>query len=379
MARMKRGKRLPDLSAVGDIGSILIVRLKALGDIALSMPVVRALRARYPKAHIVYLCREGYTEVLADEASIDEVIGLREGFRGQLSVMHKLMRSEFDLALDLIGLPRSAMLTLLSGARIRIGMDVGRHGWCYHYLLPRVIMIGGKRVKCYTMDANREIVRMLNLWSEDKGISDETEYGSPGGARHRYAIGFSAAESEREWAEVFLDRIGVDREKLIGCVPAATYQSKSWPSENFVELLKILRERFGLVTVILWGPGEEERASSIAQSVPGSVLAPPAGIAKLGALISGLRLLVTLDSGPKHLAVMQGIPTVTLFGPTDPVIWDPADDNHRALYLGLPCSPCRKRECRPNSCLTGIQPEEVALQIADLLDSRLSYCDHAED
>ncbi len=367
---MKRSNRLPDLSGRDDIESILIVRLKALGDIALSLPIPRALRRRFPDARIVYLCREQYAEALRGEGSLDEVVALRKGFVEQTRMLMRLRRERFDLAIDLLASPRSALMTFIAGARVRVGMDVGRHSWCYHHLLPRIVTVGGERRKCYTLDSNREIVRMLRLWNEVDGATDE-----PGGC----AIGFPAAETERGWAEACLAEFGVELGRLVGVVPAATYQSKSWPREKFIRLVQLLKERHGLVVLLIWGPGEEEEARSIASASPGAICAPETGIARLGALISKMRLLITTDSGPKHLAVLQGVPTVTLFGPTDPVIWDPMRGAHQVIYLDLPCSPCKRLICEPNRCLTDIEPEDVVERVADILGMEESRRLPAED
>jgi heptosyltransferase-1 len=380
MEGMKRRDRLPDLSGVDGIVSILIIRLKALGDIALSLPVPRALRERYPDAHIAYLCWERYAEALKGERSVDEVIVLRRGLLQQIGMMTRLRGERFDLAIDLLGSPRSALLTLFSGARIRIGMDVRRHTWCYHFLLPRILTVGGRRVKCYTLDSNREIVRMLRLWKTEDSTTDR-EGGSVSAGRDTgsCAIGFPAAETERDWAETYIAGLGIDRERIIGIVPSATYQSKSWPREKFVKLAGMLLQRHGLVPLILWGPGEEEAAQSVARSVPGAICAPETGIARLSALISEVRLLVTTDSGPKHLAVLLGVPTVTLFGPTDPIIWDPMDERHGVIYLDLPCAPCKKQICSPNRCLSEIEPGDVMDRISDILGLGERSVQHTED
>lgn len=380
MEGLTRSDRLPDLSRAEGIESILIVRLKALGDIALSLPIPRALRERFPDARITYLCWEQYAEVLNGEKSLDGIIPLRRGPAAQIGMMARLRGERFDLAIDLLGSPRSALITFLSGARIRIGMDVGRHGWCYNFLLPRVVIIEGKRVKCYTLESNRELIRMLRLWGDVK-VPDPSGRGAVESGRkcEDCAIGFPAAEMEREWADNYISSLGVDREKLVGLVPAATYQSKSWPREKFVSLARMMKERYDLVSLVLWGPGEEETARSVARSVPGALCAPETGIARLGALISRLRLLVTTDSGPKHLAVLQGIPTVTLFGPTDPVIWDPMNERHDVIYLDLPCAPCKKLTCTPNSCLTEIETEDVMRCIVNILGLDESLLQHTED
>ncbi len=377
MGIIRGSARLPDLSAVDDVRSILIVRLKALGDIVLSLPIVTALRKRFPEADLMYLCREQYAEALSGDTDLDEVIVLPENLAEQISLLKKLRKRKIDLVLDLLGSPRSALITLATGAKIRIGMDVGRHRWCYHYLLPRVVIRNGRRTKCYTLESNSEIVRMLNLWKEPGGEEETTSRSpgrsvSPGGDTRRMKaeeleIGFPAAEGEMEWAQEYINGLGVEQSKLIGIAPGVTYQSKSWPLEHFIELARILKEDYEMIPIVLWGPGEQRMAERIVKSVPGVFMVPETGIAQLGALIALLPLLVTLDSGPKHLAVIQGVPTVTLFGPTDPCVWSPQTAKHHTVHLALSCSPCRKRECEPNVCLTGIEPGIVANAVADML------------
>jgi ADP-heptose:LPS heptosyltransferase len=363
MAGMRRAKNPPDLSMEKEIRSILVVRLKALGDIALSLPIVRALRNHFPDAEMRYLCRKQYAEALAGEASVDDIVTLPDGAWNQLLMIRELRRRGIDLTLDLLGSPRTANITFLTGSRIRIGMDVGRHSWCYTHLLPRAMIEGGRRVKRYTFDSNLEMIRMLNI-----PVPETTGAGSVREAESdRYAIGFPAAEAEIDWADDYVSRSGLEGRQLVGVVPIATYQSKSWPRENFIEIMQRMIDEHDLLPLVLWGPGEEEGARSVADAVPGAVLAPPTSISKLGALISRLDLLVTTDSGPKHLAVLIGVPTVTMFGPTDPEIWDPMNEIHRVIRSRAACFPCKKIECVPNSCLSDIAPDAVLGEIMDVL------------
>jgi len=204
--------------------------------------------------------------------------------------------------------------------------------------------------------AGREMLRLLRL-----------DPGPPG-----FDVGFPAADLERGWADSFMEGLGTAGSKLVGIAPAATYPAKSWPENSFVELCRIIALEFGLVPIILWGPGEESLADRIVSRASGAVKAPESGIARLGALIAGLRMLVTLDGGPKHLAVVQGVPTVTLFGPTDPRSWDPMNERHRVLYRDVDCRPCRNMNCSPNRCLTEITPREVAAVAGELLASTVA-------
>ncbi len=352
-------------SGRGGPPSILVVRLKALGDIVLSIPVVRALRAGFPEARIRYLCRERYADALAGVTELDGVLRLPEGAAAQLSLALGLRRDRTDCVIDLLGSPRSAALARLTGAAIRIGMDTGRRNWAYHWVLPRAIEREGARARCYTLDSNEELVRMLGLPADGRrgcGVAGSRDAGRAWD--ERYAIGFPAAESERGWGRDRADAIAGKGRRIVGIAPGALYQAKSWREEYFIEVARRVCDTMNAAVVVLWGPGERPLAERIAAGAAGSAVAPETGIARLGGLVGALDLLVGIDSGPKHLAVIQGVPTVTLFGPTDPRVWDPMTGRHRAIHLAPDCFPCRKRECVPNRCLDGITPDAVMTEIA---------------
>ncbi len=358
-----------ELSKMPDVRSILVVRLKALGDIVLSLPIVYALRETFPAARIGYLCRAQYADALLGVTAIDEVITLPRSELAQAALALAMRRKKVDCVIDLIGTPRSARFTLFTGARMRIGMDTGRRNWCYHSVLPRVIMRDGRRIKCYTLESNLELVGELGLKSRlrEACLREGGGDGEPGRPEPGWlAIGFPAAAREREWAAGYARGIGAGRAPIVGLLPGSVYQAKSWPEEHFVELARLVSGRLGCVPLVLWGPGEEALASRIAAR-GGGVLAPATGIARLGALISQLAVLVGPDSGPKHVAVVEGVATVTLFGPTDPAVWDPRTRRHRALEAEVGCSPCRRKRCEPNACLASISPERVLAEIADVL------------
>ena len=343
-----------DMTKLDGTGTILIVRLFALGDIVLTLPLVRAMRRAFPRSWIGYLCKRRFAEALAGETGLDEVLPLDTGLAAQARMIAGLRRRRIDIALDLLGSPRSALLTRLSGARTRIGMRTGRRDWYYHRLLPRTIEEDGRRIRCYTLEANLRLGRILGLPAEPRL---EVE-----------AHGFPAAAAERGWAGTYVAGLGETGEGLVGIVPGSTYASKSWPEERFIELASVLAREMGLRPIVIWGPGEEDLARRIAGAVPGAVMPPPMGIARVGALIERLRLLVGVDSGPKHIAVLLGVPTVTLFGPTDPELWDPMDRLHMAISHRLDCMEgCRRRDCAPNISMQSITVGEVAAAAADML------------
>ncbi len=354
-----------DIAAMHEVRRILVIRLKALGDIVLSLPIVTALRRQFPDAWIGYLCRGRYSGALAGDTGLDDVVVLPGSVIEQVRLFRKLRRSGIDIALDLLSSPRSALITWICGARVGLGMDVGRHRWCYHHVIPRAIFRDGRPLKRYTLESNRDIVRMLNIPVDipPSGGDDVDACSDRAPVSGSLAIGFPAAALERRWADEYVAGLGIDRSLLVGVVPGAKCRSKSWPLDRFVRLSLRLVGELGLVPVILWGPGEEQQATELHNRVPGSIKSPDIGIARLGALIKKLRLLVSADTGPKHIAVIQGVPTVTLFGPTDPRTWDPMTERHRVID----CSPFRDRECERNRGLSGISVGRVADEVTDLL------------
>jgi ADP-heptose:LPS heptosyltransferase len=348
-----------DLKTIKGIESIILVRLFALGDIVLTLPLIRQVRESFPGAWIGYLVKERFAEALAGETGLDEVIPLPDSTAGQLAALGRIRKRKPDVAIDLLSSPRSALLTRFCGAGLRVGMDTGRRNGYYDEVLPRAIMRDGKRVRCYTIESNRELCRFLGLPAENPG------YGTDAGDK---PYGFPAAARASEWARSFVGSLGETEKGLAGIVPGSTYPSKGWPTDRFIDLSRRISSELGMRPVIMWGPGEEKLAMEIAGAVPGAIVPPVTGVAEAGALIGRMKILVGIDSGPKHVAVLLGVPTVTLFGPTDPRIWDPVNSLHRVLWKGLDCAEgCRDKECTPNRCMDMITVDEVFSEVRDVI------------
>ena len=343
-----------DLKQMKGIESILLVRLFALGDIVLTLPLIQTIRDAFPDAWIGYLVKERFSEALAGETGLDEVIPLPDRAAGQLAAVRRIRKRKPDVAIDLLSSPRSALLTRFCGAGLRVGMDTGRRNGYYNEVLPRAIIRDGKRLRCYTIESNLELCRMLGL--NVKAAEDDRPYGFP------------AAATALEWARSYEDSLGDTKKGLAGIVPGSTYASKGWPVDRFIDLSNRISGELGMRPVIMWGPGEEGLAAEIAEAVSGALVPPATGVAEAGALIGRMKVLVGIDSGPKHIAVLLGVPTVTLFGPTDPRIWDPMNRRHRVLWKGLDCADgCRDKECTPNRCMDMITVDEVFGKVSELI------------
>ena len=256
----------------------------------------------------------------------------------------QLRRNRYDLVIDLHGQFRSALLTLTSGASVRIGFDrprgpaatdrqlvpeAYRHGWtgaregawlAYNHRIPL------PRLDVHAVDRYLWLGPMLGL---DDGPPDMS---IPVPARAEAQI---AALLGRELSS---------GKPLAVLVPGTRWQTKHWHIEGFAEVARHLR-RTGRTVVLAGSAGERERCREVAALCPGVLdLSGRTTLSELAALLRRAHVCVTNDSGSMHLAVALGRPVVSVFGPTDPVWIGPYGRPHAVVRAGVPCAPCYLRQ-----------------------------------
>ncbi|MGE5175025.1 MAG: glycosyltransferase family 9 protein [Hyphomicrobiales bacterium] len=318
--------------SVAGARSILVIRHRAGGDLLLTTPALRALRAGAPRARIDVIASRGLEGLLEGNPDVDRVLAFdRRSAASSLALYARLLRGGYDAVFDLVSNPRSAWMTRLTRAPIRIGYDIAGRRHAYSLRVPREPLEPDGRPRLrYAPEAALDQVRAAGL--------------APRGLGLRFRVGEAAARAIDEW----LARVAADRDPakpLVACLPAGSWPAKTWPADRFAAAMDALAPK--ATVVWLWGPGEEELARSCRAAMTGpSVLAPPTGWQELGALLARSSLLVSNDSGPKHVAVALGVPTVTIFGPTHPATWHPPEGPHTALEAdGLDCLHCNENRC----------------------------------
>jgi ADP-heptose:LPS heptosyltransferase len=336
---------------------ILLIRRKAIGDVLVSMDVARALRERWPEASIHLVVDRFAAPVVERSPLVDEVLvyDRRQQSTGPWWARLDALRSwadrlrgvGADLALDLMGTPQTALWTRLSGARLRVGPRKRFRTWAYHRAVesrPDPVFAGERFL---------DWVRAIDV--------------EPGPWRPQ-PMTVSPRDAERV-ASVLTTRGAEDR-ALVLLNASATWPAKAWPLEHFARLARRLREHTDAEVALAWGPGEEEAVDTVVREAAGAVWPlPPTTLPELAAWLERADLLVTTDSGPKHLAVAQGTPTVTVFGSTDPRGWQPPGPRHRALTHPVDCHPCNLLECPVpgHPCLDALDPDIVADATVELL------------
>ena len=340
---------------------ILIIKRSSLGDVVHALPVACALRDTYPEAYLAWMAETRFAGVLEGHPALDNIIaverfpGAAEGGRiiDGLRTGRELRRLHFDWALDLQWLCKSSIFLVLSGARRRIGMsDQHReysHLWCTEFA-PE-----GQRPHA--------VWRYLQV-AEYLGC----DISSP-----RFDLRPTAQASE--WAQKMLSEAGIDLSRpLVGLNPGASRTHKQWPSQRFADLANT---KPPVQWVLLGGPSEVEMAHRISSQIASThlVTAGLTSLPQLVGIIGRLDAMVTGDTGPMHIAAAMTVPTVALFGPTDPDKCGPFGDFHHVLSHPELCSEggrrpsCRRRPpCRDYACILSITVDEVAAALSGMLE-----------
>jgi len=329
---------------------ILLIRRKALGDALVTLPAVLAVARAWPAARIDLVIDRPFAPLFEDLAEGIRVLRWPPDPGG--SWLKGLRARRYDLVVDWLGNPRTALWTWWTGAPVRVGYDLPRRRWAYNVRVPRN-RAGGVPLRGFAGEAFLDPLRHLGLDPQPwrPGFLGGADFARHGGLRRGY----------RAWAEAFF----AARPRVAVLMFSATWPAKSWPAAHAGELWALLR-REGWSPLLVHGPGDEGILAELAGTVPAGFTAPATNLPELADLLGRSRLFVGTDCGARHLAAGLGLPTVTLFGPTDPAGWNPPGPRHVSVRTGEECSPCDLRECPVpgHPCMGNLTASMVAGAVA---------------
>lgn len=310
------------------INRILISRMKYIGDVVLTTPIIHAVREKYPAAHIAYLGDKKAVSLLENNPYLDEIIAYdfkRPDILEQSRIILALRKRKFDVFVDLYSNPRTAMLAWASGAWMRIGKDVRGRGKVYTHRISGYTPFTSA-VECHYM-----YVKPLDVEAKYK----KTEI-------------FITEEEKRE-ARIFLTHQGVDLTKpIVTLHPGATWVNKTWMKERFAELIDLMRAKLNVEILISPGPRDQNLLNYLTNNTMGKVFSLPIlPLRQLAAMLSLSRVFVTNGTGPMHIGVAVGAKTIGIFGPDPVEAWFPysAEDGHKAIFKKIECLPCHLSQC----------------------------------
>jgi heptosyltransferase-2 len=318
----------------------------------MATPALAALRAAHPGAEIVAEGRAYLAGLVRGIPSLDAFLPEARGTRERTRLLRE---KRFDLAVLLPDSVRSAVAPFLARVPVRAGYarDPLRRALLTLALAPP--REAGRRVALSMIERYLRITRALGCPDVERRSSLSVDRAARDAASKRLAEAGVAAGAP-----------------TLVVTPGASFgSSKLWPPAHFAAAADAIARGHGLAVVLAPGPGEEALAREIARAmeVPAAVLAdPPTSLAELAALIAGAALHLGNDTGPRHIAVAVGTPTVVLIGPTDPRHTEHQLERQRVLREDVPCSPCGLKACPiDHRCMTRIGPERAVAAAAELL------------
>lgn len=308
------------------VGRILIVRFSAIGDIILTLPVVDALRERFPEARIDYLTSKEYLELLGKHPGLKRIWSFdrAQGFPELRRLARRLRQERYDLLVDLHYSLRSIYIRLFTGAFMTRS---------YRKLTFSRLLLRFARV-----NRLRNAPRVL-----DRYFTAVADFGlQPQGRRPRLHLSDRALEG----AAQALLRAGVGPGRpLLVIAPGASHPTKRWPPPSFAAAAAALAAP-GETIALLGGSGDREVAAEVGRGLARAGLTAldltdRLALAESAAVIGRARLVLTNDSGLMHVADALDRPLVAMFGPTSRELgFYPVGEKARVVELPLPCRPC---------------------------------------
>jgi len=330
--------------------NILIVRLGSLGDIIHAIPAAAAIRRAHPDARIDWLVDVRHRELLDLVPVIDRRIAVKTSGAGSvIEIVRELRKGAYDVAIDLQGLLKSAVLARLSGARRVIGF-------------PAPLLRERAARLFYTETAGEPAPHVIykNL-SALKALGIRVP-----------DVEFPLEDRKPEIVAAARERLGIGPQERFAIInPGAAWPNKRWPPVYFAEVARVLATRHQLRSIVLWGPSEEQLAADVVAASDGAAAVSPAtSVADLVSLTRAAAVMISGDTGPMHVAGAAGTPLVGIFGPTDPGRNGPWAEDDLTVSRYHACACHYQRRCRiAGWCLVDISPQEVM----KLVDRRLGH------
>jgi len=327
--------------------NILIRGTNWIGDAVMTIPAVNAVRNTFPQARISILAKPWLAEVYRLCPSLDEIIlfhdpGFHSGIAGKIKLGNELRKLKFDAAILLQNAIEAAIITWWAGIPIRAGYNSDGRGLLLTHSVQRTTAIRKVHQTKYYL----EMVKALGCQSAEANV-----HLKPG-------------KEYETLSETLFDEHGIGRDAfLIGIAPGAAYgPAKRWFPERFAAVADRLMNDFS-AQALLFGSSADRKSTDAVQHNATHQLISLAGKTNLKetiALIARCNLFISNDSGLMHVAGALNIPTVAIFGSTNPITTSPAGDKSVVIYKEASCSPCLKETCPTDfRCMEVVTVEEV--------------------
>jgi lipopolysaccharide heptosyltransferase II len=328
---------------------ILIRSSNWLGDAVMTVPAVAAIKRSNPGSHIAILTRSKLADFWRIVPEVDEVIEISP--RDSVFAVARKIRSGFEMALLLPNSMRAALEVYLARIPRRVGSCGKSRSWLLNEIVPAGVKPGPPQ---HQFLRYLELARFVGATIDESICRVESAFSQTRGR---------ALKDEAHSLKASV-RIGL-------CAGAEYGPAKRWLPERFAEVVNTVSQRRACEWVLLGSTRDEMIGEQIAGQIEDkfSNLIGKTTLAELITTLSGCRLLVTNDTGTMHLASYLGVPTVAIFGSTEPALTGPLGKGHRVLRHHVVCSPCFLRKCPLDfRCMRSVEAGEVVEAVLRMLD-----------
>jgi lipopolysaccharide heptosyltransferase II len=355
-----------------EAAKVLVVQPNWVGDAVMATPTLRAVRDLYPRAHVAYMMKRYVKPLYTGLPWADQLITYRSGKtekkagKGLFDLARRLRGARFDLAILLPNSFQTALVCKMANIPRIVGYDRDGRGFLLSdKLLPRKEK--GKFIPTPIVKYYMGLAHYLGSQSRDLSLK------------------LFVTESEQREAADVLERAGLDRAlerpgaagrpPLIMLNPGAQFGvAKCWPPEYFAALADRLIDNLGATILLSGAPRERRIIETISRGMrhaPIDLLAKGSSLGALKELVRRCDLMVTNDTGPRHIAAAFDVPVVTLFGPTHPEWTEIYFPRERKLAVKVFCGPCQKKVCPlDHRCMTRLTPAMAYEAATALLPDR---------
>ena len=311
---------------------ICLIKPSALGDVVQTLPLLPALKLRFPESTISWVVNRELRGLVDGHPCLHESIPFdRKGtWSDWIRLLTTLRQRKFDCVIDLQGLLRTAAMTVATSSPIRIGLETAREG-------------SSLTLNCVIPQSNRSMAAHARYWR----VADVLGVGET--PRETF---IATSSEDEEWTTRIVNRLP---RPLFAVHPGARWETKRWPAEKFAELMIRAGRTWSGTTLILGSKAEQADASRVEQQIGDVVgtggtarvvnLSGQSTLKQLSALLRRVDFAISNDSGPMHLAAGLGTPTLGLFTCTSAVRSGPPGDQHEMISTTVSCAAGYHKKC----------------------------------
>jgi len=332
---------------------ILVVNVNWLGDVLFSTPAIKALREKYPDAHIACLVVSRCEEVLKNNHRINEIIVYDEyekhrSLPAKYRFIRMLRKKKFDTVYVLHQSLKRAMIGFLAGIPNRYGYNTKGRAFLLTYAVP------APEEALHKIDYFLNLLRECGIEAKDRNCE------------------FFTNEDDQKQARSILAKIGInENDPYVMMNPGGNWFLKRWPIDYFAKVSDLLIEQKGLKVIISGSKKDVGLANEMLAKMKNkaAIISGQVSLGQLGVLMRKSQVVVSADSGPMHIASAVGANTVAIFGPTSVELTGPVGAGKTiVLQNDIDCGiPCYKLDCRDNRCMASVSSQQVYDAVCKLL------------